>query len=199
MRIYAMRLKLFYCLYRGTCDVIRLLLIDQEIPYEEHNISGKDFLQPEFQQVLQESGNFPMLPYLSDSDNEVELTGSFTILRYLAERCRLMGSTLEERSRVENWLEFLLSLLHSVWEFENTSDGYQAGAQKSKKRSQFLLESLHPMLGNIENQVEPGNWALDFYSVADIVLYSAISVVIKYWGEDLLRPYIGKPGWILKA
>lgn len=154
----------------------------------EHNISGRDFLQPEFQQVLAESGNFPMLPYLSDSSSEVELTGSFTILRYLAEKCKLMGSCPGERSRVENWLEFLQSLLHSIWDFENASDGY-VGVQKTKKRSQFLLETLHPMLKSIDDKIEEGTWALDFYSVIDIVLYSTVSVVIRSWGTDLLKPY----------
>ncbi|KAJ1609498.1 hypothetical protein OIY81_2359 [Cryptosporidium canis] len=182
-------LRLIYFSCRGTCDVIRLLLVDQEIPYEEHNISGKDFLQPEFQQVLLESGNFPMLPYLSDSNNEVELTGSFTILRYLADKCKLMGSCQEERSRVENWLEFLQSMLHSLWDFENTSDSY-TGVQRTKKRSQFLLETLHPMLKCIDDKLEQGVWALDSYSVIDIVLYSTISVVIRSWGSDLLKPYI---------
>ncbi|EAK90446.1 hypothetical protein [Cryptosporidium parvum Iowa II] len=159
------------------------------IEYLEHNISGKDFLQPEFQQVLVESGNFPMLPYLSDSNNEVELTGSFTILRYLADKCKLMGKSPEERNKIENWLEYLQSLLHSVWDFENMSDNY-TGIQQAKKKSQFLLETLHPMLKCIDEKIEQGIWALESYSVVDIVLYSAISVIIRSWGSDLLKPYI---------
>ncbi|KAL3127276.1 hypothetical protein CHM_7g4780 [Cryptosporidium hominis] len=177
-------LRLIYFSCRGTCDVIRLLLVDQEIPYE-----GKDFLQPEFQQVLVESGNFPMLPYFSDSNNEVELTGSFTILRYLADKCKLMGKSPEERNKIENWLEYLQSLLHSVWDFENMSDNY-TGIQQAKKKSQFLLETLHPMLKCIDEKIEQGVWALESYSVVDIVLYSAISVIIRSWGSDLLKPYI---------
>ena len=102
-----------------------------------------------------------------------------------------MGSTDFEKIKVENWLEFLLSILHSVWEFENVIDGYQKGVQASKKRSQFLSETLHPMLNSLDRQLGTDDWALGFYSVVDIVLYSAMSVISKYWGEGVLGSYKG--------
>ncbi|KAH8739771.1 hypothetical protein FG386_001478 [Cryptosporidium ryanae] len=191
--------------FRGTCDVIRLVLVDQEIPYEEHNVSGKDYLQPEFQSVLLESGNFPMLPFLSDPNNQVEITGSFTILRYIGEKCNLMGRSGEDRIKIENWIEFLQSLLHSIWDFDNSTENFSYNNnkrcdklgygligtnQQNKRKSQFILETLHPMLKNLDDKIETDLWVLSCgYTIIDILLYSTISVIIKSLGLEILGLY----------
>ncbi|OII72333.1 hypothetical protein cand_012830 [Cryptosporidium andersoni] len=182
-------LKLIYFACRGSCDVIRLLLNDKCIPYEEHNIQGKDFLQPEFQNVLLESDNFPILPYLSDPNSEMELTGSLTILRYLGRKCNLMGNNYEDELQIENWLEYLQLVLNILWEFDSNSDNFN-NIQKNKKRGQFLLENLHPMLHNIQVRLDNGKkWIMEEYSVADIMLYTVVSAIIRSWGYEILQPY----------
>ncbi|KAH7648327.1 hypothetical protein FG379_000251 [Cryptosporidium bovis] len=179
-------------------------IYDINIRILEHNVSGKDYLQPEFQNVLLESGNFPMLPFLSDPNNEIEITGSFTILRYIGEKCRLMGNSSQDRLKIENWIEFLQSLLHSVWDFDNSIENYSSGnnkrgdkvgygligTQQQKKKSQFILETLHPMLKNVDDKIETELWALSCgYTIVDILLYSTISVIIKSLGLEILELY----------
>lgn len=170
----------------------------------EHNVSGKDYLQSEFQTVLLESGNFPMLPFLSDPKNQVEITGSFTIMRYIGEKCKLMGNTSEDRIKIENWIEFLQSLLHSVWDFENTVEnfgstskkgdktgfGFIGVQQQNKKKSQFILDTLHPMLESLNYRIETELWALSCgYTIIDVLLYSTICVIVRSLGHEVLDLY----------
>lgn len=119
----------------------------------------------------------------------MELTGSLTILRYLGRKCNLMGNNYEDELQIENWLEYLQLVLNILWEFDSNSDNFN-NIQKNKKRGQFLLENLHPMLHNIQVRLDNGKkWIMEEYSVADIMLYTVVSAIIRSWGYEILQPY----------
>ena len=119
----------------------------------------------------------------------MELTGSLTILRYLGRKCNLMGNNYEDELQIENWLEYLQLVLNILWEFDSNSDNFN-NIQKNKMRGQFLLENLHPMLHNIQVRLDNGKkWIMEEYSVADIMLYTVVSAIIRSWGYEILQPY----------
>lgn len=62
----------------GTCDKIRLLLAEAQVPYIEHNVTGTEFA------TLKKSLPFSTLPMLEDGD--LCLFHSNAILRYVADK-----------------------------------------------------------------------------------------------------------------
>ncbi|XP_015925733.2 glutathione S-transferase class-mu 26 kDa isozyme 47-like [Parasteatoda tepidariorum] len=85
-----------YWKYRGLCEPIRYLLYYKNVDFEDFRIprDGTTWEGIKYNLGL----DFPNLPYYIDEN--VKLTQSTTILRYLATKYDLAGKTEEEKLRV---------------------------------------------------------------------------------------------------
>ena len=102
-------LHLKYLALRGLADLPALILEVGGVPYRATYFGKSDFM------TMKPSFEFGRLPVLEVEGHEV--SQSATIVRFLAERAGLSGSTLAEKVRADTLYETYKDLFvsHGVW------------------------------------------------------------------------------------
>uniref|UniRef100_A0A1I7Z371 Glutathione S-transferase n=1 Tax=Steinernema glaseri TaxID=37863 RepID=A0A1I7Z371_9BILA len=95
-------MRLVYFGIRGRAEVIRLLLLDQGIPFEDSTISEDEW------QGLKKDYIYGQIPCLFEGDKQIVQTGA--ILRHLARKLNLYGSTEDEKLHLDIFYEGLRDL-----------------------------------------------------------------------------------------
>lgn len=88
-------MQIIYFFLRGRAEAIRTLLVEQGVEYEEQDVMPMEKWLNEWKPKMA-FGQCPML-----IDGDVELVQSNAILRYLARKYDLYGSTNQEAARVD--------------------------------------------------------------------------------------------------
>nr|PIM00249.1 putative glutathione S-transferase [Toxoplasma gondii COUG] len=203
---------LVYLKCRGSVDAIRLILNDQSIPYMEFHV-GRSITSDTFKDEFVAARLPDSLPYYSDGT--CEMTGAGTVLRYVSAKTGLMGRSPEERIKIDSIIEYGFSVLQSLWRAEcQCGETQRIGQDRAKAK--FVKEKLLPILRTLDALV-PANglaatssaadcqqgelsafeprrlqptWVQDFFSVADIVIYSCASSVVREFGQSILLPFV---------
>lgn len=89
------KMQIIYFFLRGRAEAIRTLLVEQGVEYEEQDVMPMEKWLNEWKPKMA-FGQCPML-----IDGDVELVQSNAILRYLARKYDLYGSTNQEAARVD--------------------------------------------------------------------------------------------------
>ncbi|KAL8424425.1 hypothetical protein Efla_001027 [Eimeria flavescens] len=127
---------------RGSVDAIRLLLRHKDVPHVEYHVD-QSIKSQEIACRFEAAGLPATLPYYSDDRRE--MTGSRTILKYLAVKTRLAGSGEEEAVRIDSILEFCFAALHTLWSSECTC-AYPRELSKERARAHYCRDKVLPVL-----------------------------------------------------
>lgn len=127
---------------RGSVDAIRLVLRYKGIPHAEF-FADRSFNCPEISSCFERAGLPATLPYYSD--NRCEMTGSRTILMYLAGKLGLSGSSKKEAVHVESLIDFCFAALHILWGAD-CKCSYPQELNRERARAHYYRNKILPVL-----------------------------------------------------
>ncbi|KAL8271532.1 hypothetical protein Esti_004567 [Eimeria stiedai] len=127
---------------RGSVDAIRLLLHHKRVPHAEFHVD-QSFKCQEIASQFEAAGLPATIPYYSD--DHCEMTGSRTILKYLAAKTGLAGVSEEDAARVESTLDFCFAALHTIWGADCTCT-YPRDLSKERARAHYCRDKILPIL-----------------------------------------------------
>ena len=174
--------KLSYFNGRGRAEVIRLILAQAGVEYEDKRIAFEDWGQ------LKPQTPFGYMPIL-EVDGKV-LSGSVPLARFLAERHGLAGSNDVENAEIAGIIDCLtdLGLQFIRWLFEEKDETRKAELKKK-------IDEVHipKHFSNLEKRISAEGWLYGSkVTYADLVLYAVSSrlsdeVLIKYPGLKSIK------------
>jgi glutathione S-transferase len=166
--------KLTYFAARGTCDQIRLLLAETNIPYYEMTINGLEFNK------IKNFLPFQQLPLWEE--NNLKIVHANAIMRHLARKTGLYGNNEEERSLCDMWEEQCDLILKNFWQAEFMKNNIYSDFKLNEMKHKYFYESLSLELKNISNLMSLNN---NYYLVGekltfvDIKLFSVLDAINK--------------------
>jgi glutathione S-transferase len=167
--------KLTYFAARGTCDQIRLLLAETNIPYYEMTINGLEFNK------IKNFLPFQQLPLWEE--NNLKIVHANAIMRHLARKTEgLYGNNEEERSLCDMWEEQCDLILKNFWQAEFMKNNIYSDFKLNEMKHKYFYESLSLELKNISNLMSLNN---NYYLVGekltfvDIKLFSVLDAINK--------------------
>ncbi|CAI5451800.1 unnamed protein product [Caenorhabditis angaria] len=156
-----MTITLHYFDVRGLGEYIRLLLIDQGIPFTDHRfeVFGEEW------EKLKKTMAFGQVPCLTDGNEEYVQTGA--IMRYLGRKYDLYGSNISEAAYIDMVFECVRDLrmkyARYIYYSEETKENYDNVTLPG------ILENLSKLL---KTKFVVG----DKISIADYVLFEELDV-----------------------
>ncbi|XP_026193731.1 uncharacterized protein LOC34623179 [Cyclospora cayetanensis] len=133
---------LVYLKCRGSVDAIRLLLRHKNVPHAEF-YADRSFGCEEIRSRFEAAGLPATLPYFSD--NHCEMTGSRTILIYLAKQLKLYGTSRADAIHIESIVDYCFAALHTIWGAE-CKCAYPQELNRERARAHYCRDEVLPML-----------------------------------------------------
>ncbi|XP_059153766.1 glutathione S-transferase Mu 4-like isoform X2 [Physella acuta] len=142
--------RLGYWAIRGLAQPIRLLLTYVGEDFNDDRYvqgDGPTFSRDEWMKVKNTLGlDFPNLPYYID--DEVKLTQSNTILRYLGRKYKLYGETPKENAEVDLLLDVIMDVRNGFVRLCYGPEITDAVRQEYVQQVKATLDSLEKFLGD---------------------------------------------------
>ncbi|OEH78748.1 glutathione s-transferase [Cyclospora cayetanensis] len=126
----------------GSVDAIRLLLRHKNVPHAEF-YADRSFGCEEIRSRFEAAGLPATLPYFSD--NHCEMTGSRTILIYLAKQLKLYGTSRADAIHIESIVDYCFAALHTIWGAE-CKCAYPQELNRERARAHYCRDEVLPML-----------------------------------------------------
>jgi len=170
------RPKLSYFNMRGRAEAARLLLTDQDVPFDDHRVTSMDEWQH-----LQAELPFGYLP--RDVDVSVNLHQSQAILRFLARKHGLLPNSATGQVAFDEAQEALAEAQEDLWRFawhknyKDDPDRYASGR-------------LSQILGNLQSlfsRNEKAYWIGDSISHVDCLAFVLLDELRAFFPETLSR------------
>merc|ERR1712137_85065 len=174
--------KLIYFPLRGRGEVLRLFFAYQKVAYEE--------VAPDYQQMKAEGGSeqFPFGQCPIYQEGELILSQMDTILRYLARKYNLYGSSDVERAQIDHVLGGVESI-RTLYTGLIYQGGLEPEAKANYKREHISEEGIAIRNGGahfqyLENLLKRNNggnqWAVgNSFSIADLQLFDIVSLHLR--------------------
>ncbi|BFZ08944.1 hypothetical protein BsWGS_11985 [Bradybaena similaris] len=164
--------QLGYWAIRGLVQPIRLLLnyVGEDFEDVLYNLGkGPEFSREEWLSVKFTLGlDFPNLPYYIDDD--VKLTQSNAILRYLARKHNLYGETEKEQAHID-------LLLDEITDLRQGFSRLCYGADFDDKKIENYVEETKPKLAQLEKYLADKQYFIgDKVTVCDFHIYEILDV-----------------------
>jgi len=174
--------KLVYFDARGLAEPIRWILAYKGITFEDHRIHHDDW------KVHVKGYSWGKLPILFE--NELELTQSCSIARYLARRYKLDGNTEYEAHLCDQYVDHIFDFLNGFAPWYAIKNK----AERMEARKGILVDIVPDFLNQFErvNKLRPGPYLLgDQVAYADFYLASFLDVLEadEFLGPKLLADY----------
>ncbi|BFZ08945.1 hypothetical protein BsWGS_11984 [Bradybaena similaris] len=162
--------QLGYWAIRGLVQPIRLLLnyVGEDFEDVLYNLGkGPEFSREEWLSVKFTLGlDFPNLPYYIDDD--VKLTQSNAILRYLARKHNLYGETEKEQAHID-------LLLDEITDLRQGFSRLCYGADFDDKKIENYVEETKPKLAQLEKYLADKQYFIgDKVTVCDFNIYDIL-------------------------
>ena len=107
-------IKLTYFNVRGRAEPIRLLLKDNNIPYQEVAVTIEEWYQKKAELEHQNLIPFGQIPLYQESDTGINIVQSHAIMRHLARKHDLYGKTSEETIQCDIVEEAYVDAAHEL-------------------------------------------------------------------------------------
>eukprot|EP01122_Echinamoeba_exundans_P008269 TRINITY_DN2717_c0_g1_i1.p1 TRINITY_DN2717_c0_g1~~TRINITY_DN2717_c0_g1_i1.p1 ORF type:complete len:214 (+),score=40.58 TRINITY_DN2717_c0_g1_i1:1178-1819(+) len=176
--------QLYYYRAKGAADKVRILLEEAGVLYDDIYVKTSA-------DISHLRCRMDCLPILVEKDSELVIPYAGCILRYLGQETRLYGSDIEERARVDIWMERFFELERLMW---NASYNLVPETDVSKllrEKQKFISKTLEPMLTEMEDCLA-GNenfYLVNKLSVADVCCFSVMDAVVREFGEEPLHEH----------
>ncbi|KAH9498436.1 Glutathione S-transferase Mu 5 [Bulinus truncatus] len=164
--------QLGYWAIRGLAQPIRLLLNYVGEEFEDNRYvqgDAPEYSRAEWEKVKYTLGlDFPNLPYYIDGD--IKLTQSNTILRHLARKYKLYGTTEKEQAHVDLLLDVIMDVRNGFVRICYGSD------LSDQVRSQYVAQT-KPALESLEKYLGDKKFFIgDKVTVCDFHIYEMLDV-----------------------
>ncbi|XP_017488234.1 PREDICTED: glutathione S-transferase-like [Rhagoletis zephyria] len=169
--------------FRGLAEPIRNLLVFQGVDFVDKRYSkgadgkGQEWLDEKFTLGL----DFPNIPYLIDSANNVKITQSLAILRYLARKYKLEGETEEQKNRAavleQQVYDLNMNFFRTIF-----SPDFEKNKAEYLKTLPDQLKAVSNFIGS--NQYSTGNSV----TYVDFWLYELL-VKLKVFSPDIFNQF----------
>merc|ERR1711963_275358 len=133
-------LRLTYFPARGRAEISRLILAHAGVKFDDIRLSGEDFAKVK---PLLPYGSMPILEYKGEVICE-----SMAIAKFLAELCKVEGTTILEKAKAEEVVLAINGIFESVTKCLFAPEGERAGLKKK-----LIEETLPQKFGQLEGRL----------------------------------------------
>eukprot|EP00474_Spongospora_subterranea_P008490 CRZ08948.1 hypothetical protein [Spongospora subterranea] len=178
------KITLGYWNIRGLAEPIRTILHYTKTPFHDRRYEcrgdGPEFDYSDWTDEKQKLGlDFPNLPYLIDDD--VKITQSMAIMKYIAEKHDLCGRTPEERAVID-------MVAFEIADCRSKYTGLCYNPRFDDFREAFVKETAPKVLKQFSTYIKKDFVAGEQISYADFLLYEMIQQYCTF-GRHLVEPY----------
>jgi glutathione S-transferase len=169
-----MTYKLTYFNGKGPAEIIRLILVAADVPFEDNRLSFEEFAK------VKSTLPFQQLPVFEINGN-ITLCQSQAIARYLARKYNLAGKTELEQVRADMIVDCIQDTLNPTGPFYREQDP----VKKAELKRKYIEEQLPVFLTNLEALLVANNSGDSFF-VGDSLTWADLFLVRAHAAFDLL-------------
>jgi glutathione S-transferase len=158
--------KLTYFNGRGKGEIIRLILTQADVPFEDNRLSFEEFAK------LKSKLPFLQVP-IFEIDGKITLCQSLAIARHLARKYNLAGKTELEQVQVDMIVDCIQDTLNPIAPFFRFE---QDPVKKAEMKRKYIEEQLPVFLTKLEAFLVANNSGDSFF-VGDSVTWADLSLV----------------------
>jgi len=181
-----MSYKLTYFKVSGRAEIIRLILTQAEVPFEDIRLSHEEFIQ------RKSSLPFLQLP-IFEIDGKITLCQSLAIARHLARKYNLAGKTELEQVQADMIVDCIQDSINPVPQFFRYE---QDPVKKAEMKKKYIEEQLPVFLTKLEALLVANNSGNSFY-VGDSLTWADLYLMRGFAALNLMagiqEPFANHP------
>jgi len=181
-----MSYKLTYFNGRGRAEIIRLILTQADVPFEDNRLSREEFAK------VKSTMPFLQIP-IFEIDGKITLCQSFAIARYMARKYNLAGKTELEQVQADMIVDCIQDMINPIPVFYFFE---QDPVKKAELKRKYIEEQLPVFLTKLEAFLVANNSGDSFF-VSDSVTWADLFLVRANGGINLLvgleKPFANHP------
>jgi len=170
-----MSYKLTYFNGRGKAEIIRLILTQADVAFEDNRVTHEEFNQ------RKSSFPFQQVPVL-EIDGKITLCQSLAIGRHLARKYNLAGKTELEQVQADMIVDCIQDSINPVPQFTYAE---QDPVKKAEKKKKYIEEQLPVFLTKLEALLAANNSGNSFF-VGDSLTWADLYLIHGFAALDLM-------------
>jgi len=170
-----MSYKLTYFNGRGRAEIIRLILTQAEVPFEDNRLSREEFIQ------RKSSLPFLQVP-IFEIDGKITLCQSLAIARHLARKYNLAGKTELEQVQADMTVDCIQDSINPIPQFFHHE---QDPVKKAEMKKKYIEEQLPVFLTKLEALLVANNSGNSFF-VGDSLTWADLYLIRGFAALNLM-------------